>query len=130
MTWQDIRRIVQIADEIRKSPEFCRTEEGYYKEILNRYDKEKGGANASIDAALQSLRELGFKPRWNPEQKSLTFYYFGNKCTFFPKKGYYNGKGLMPGFGLDSLLEQLKETSLNPGQGHKHPQPQGGEHLL
>ena len=36
----------------------------------------------------------------------------------------------MPGFGLDSLLEQLKETSLNPGQGHKHPQPQRGEHLL
>lgn len=108
MTLQDIKRIVQIADEIRKSPELCRTEEGYYKEILNRYCEGESGANPSIGAALQSLRELGYKPRWNPEQKSLTFYYFGNKCTFFPKKGYYNGKGLTPGFGLDSLLEQLK----------------------
>ena len=40
MTWQDIRRIVQIADELVKEPDFCETEEGYYKEILKRYSNE------------------------------------------------------------------------------------------
>lgn len=60
-------------------------------------------------AALDSLKELGYRPRWNPAQRSITFYYFGNKVTFFPKKGYFNGKGLTPGYGLEELLNQLKE---------------------
>lgn len=37
LTWQDIKRIVHIADELIKEPEFCKTEEQYYTEILKRY---------------------------------------------------------------------------------------------
>ena len=38
LTWQDIKHIVQIADELIKEPEFCKTEEQYYTEILKRYN--------------------------------------------------------------------------------------------
>ena len=38
LTWQDIKRIVHIADSLLKEPEFCVTEEQYYTEILKRYD--------------------------------------------------------------------------------------------
>lgn len=61
----------------------------------------------TIKEALESFRNLGYKPKWNPEQQSITFYYFGNKITFFPKKEYFNGKGIVAGFGLLDLLGQL-----------------------
>ena len=72
----------------------------------------KNPATNVTRAAIDSLRELGYKPRWNPAQKAITFYYFGNKVTFFPKKGYFNGKGLTPGYGLEDLLNQLKEKPI------------------
>lgn len=65
---------------------------------------------SQVSDALNSLRELGYHPRWNPAQKSITFYYFGSKCTFFPRNGYFNGKGLRPGYGLDNLIEQLSDN--------------------
>lgn len=43
LTWQDIKRIVNIADEIIKTkegedmPECLETEEKYYTEVLNRF---------------------------------------------------------------------------------------------
>lgn len=47
LTWQDIKRIVNIADDMidldvqDKLPECCATEEGYYKEILKRFEDGK-----------------------------------------------------------------------------------------
>ena len=50
LTWEDIRRIVKIADVMidlevmDKLPECCVSEEGYYTEILNRLkSKQKSG---------------------------------------------------------------------------------------
>ena len=49
LTWQDIKRIVNIADEIMTEtdngdiPECCMSEEAYYTEVLNRYENEKRG---------------------------------------------------------------------------------------
>lgn len=40
LTWQDVRRIVQIADELIMFPDFCDTEEHYYTEILKRLSDE------------------------------------------------------------------------------------------
>lgn len=43
LTWQDIKRIVNIADELIKTkegedmPEYLETEEKYYTEVLNRF---------------------------------------------------------------------------------------------
>ena len=47
LTWEDIKRIVNIADYMidldvqDELPECCKTEQGYYEEILNRYNKWK-----------------------------------------------------------------------------------------
>ena len=47
LTWQDIKRIVNIADDMidldvrDELPERCKTEQGYYEEILKRYKEKK-----------------------------------------------------------------------------------------
>lgn len=47
LTWQDIRKIVKIADNMvdldcmGNLPEHCETEEGYYKEVLKRFNDDK-----------------------------------------------------------------------------------------
>ena len=45
LKWQDIQRIVQIADHLCNSLEYDKIrdmgEEGYYTEILDRFNKEK-----------------------------------------------------------------------------------------
>ena len=47
LTWRDIRTIVEIADKlvekdvIGRLPEVCETEEGYYKAILEEFNKTR-----------------------------------------------------------------------------------------
>ena len=47
LTWQDIKRIVNIADKMIEEdvdgdlPEYCETEQGYYEEVLKRFKKSK-----------------------------------------------------------------------------------------
>ena len=47
LSWKDIKRIVNIADDLidldcmDALPECCKTEEGYYTEILNRFNDDK-----------------------------------------------------------------------------------------
>ena len=51
MDWKDIKLIVNIADDLidldvqDKLPECCRTEEGYYTEILKRYEERTANRN-------------------------------------------------------------------------------------
>ena len=46
LTWEDIKMIVNIADDMvdldirDELPECCKTEEGYYTEVLRKYDKK------------------------------------------------------------------------------------------
>lgn len=46
LTWQDIKRIVNIADEListkegEEKPEYLETEEKYYMEVLNKFKEE------------------------------------------------------------------------------------------
>lgn len=75
--------------------------------FLDSYDNED-----HVGTVLATLRELGYKPHWNPDIKSVSFYYFGNKVTYYTKKQYFNGKGLEPGFGFDNLVDQLKRKPI------------------
>lgn len=46
LTWQDIKRIVNIADELINTkegedmPEYLETEEKYYMEVLNKFSDD------------------------------------------------------------------------------------------
>ena len=46
LTWQDIKRIVNIADELINTkesedmPEYLETEEKYYTEVLNKFSDD------------------------------------------------------------------------------------------
>lgn len=46
LTWQDIKRIVNIADELISTkkgedmPEYLETEEKYYTEVLNKFSDD------------------------------------------------------------------------------------------
>ena len=46
LTWQDIKRIVNIADELihtkegEDMPEYLETEEKYYTEVLNKFSDD------------------------------------------------------------------------------------------
>ena len=46
LTWQDIKRIVNIADELintkegKDMPEYLETEEKYYTEVLNKFSDD------------------------------------------------------------------------------------------
>lgn len=46
LTWQDIKRIVNIADELINTkegedmPEYLETEEKYYAEVLNKFSDD------------------------------------------------------------------------------------------
>ena len=74
--------------------------------VLDRIER------TNVGYELKTLRNLGYKPRWNPDINTITFYYFGNKVTFYTKKQYFNGKGLEPGFGFDNLVDQLKRKPI------------------
>lgn len=120
LTWRDIKDIVEMTENVNLpilDKPFA-TEEEIYSRVLEQLREKAGvttkknGPEGYVGAFLQSFRDLGYKPKWNPENRSVTFYYFGNKVTFFPKKQYFNGKGLRPGFGIDNLLYQLKENPM------------------
>lgn len=61
---------------------------------------------------MDTLRSLGYKPFYDRDNQKITFYHHGNKITFFPRKGYFNGKGLVPGHGFENLKEQLLENPI------------------
>lgn len=97
-------------EELFKSSESVISRASFLKKQMGNESYEEVKEPPTVSEILNSLRKLGYHPRWNPSQKSVTFYYFGNKCTFFPRKGYFNGKGLHPGYGLDYLIEQLSDN--------------------
>ena len=40
LTWQDIKRIVNLADEVINDVQYLTTEEAYYTEVLKRFNDE------------------------------------------------------------------------------------------
>lgn len=58
--------------------------------------------------AKETLESLGFQVKPVPGKKALTFAYKGSTTTLFPYKGWFSGKGVTPGRGLNNLLRQLR----------------------
>lgn len=119
MTWSDVMEIVEIARNVQlPADKPFLTDEEMFTMVLDQLKARSvpsAGGNENggfVGECLRAFRELGYKPRWDPDNRNITFYYFGNKVIFYPKKQYFNGKGLQPGFGIEKLLEQLKEKPM------------------
>lgn len=57
--------------------------------------------------AINLLKSKGMRPVWCPALKAIKFKYNGNEVTFYPYKGWFSGKGLKAGRGIDNLIKQL-----------------------
>lgn len=78
--------------------------------MSNRLDKEREAKlqPVRIDFAIQMLEELGKYV----EKTETTIYFIHNKemITFWPYSGWFSGKGIKDGRGLQNLLKQLKNN--------------------
>ena len=63
LTWEDIKRIVNIADDMidldiqDELPECCKTEQGYYEEIMNRYNKWRNEQSKEEGGRIVSAKD-------------------------------------------------------------------------
>jgi hypothetical protein len=61
-----------------------------------------------IEQVKHTLSARGCLILGSEDKKSVSFVYKGNVCTIWPYSGYFNGKGLTAGRGIDNLLKQIK----------------------
>lgn len=66
-----------------------------------------------VQYAITQLQRLGYKPVWCPAVKAIKFTHNGNEITFFPYKGWFSGKGIQCGRGIENLIRQLKKSTDN-----------------
>lgn len=69
LTWEDVRKIVNIADKMidldvmDELPECCESEEGYYTEILNRFfNRETSGIEQIRCERQKQIDKYGYTP--------------------------------------------------------------------
>lgn len=56
---------------------------------------------------ISALREKGYKPTEDQEQKCIRFDFRGNTITIWPYTGWFSGKGVKDGRGIKKLLKQI-----------------------
>lgn len=61
-----------------------------------------------IEYAKEELLKLNI-PVIFEDTTTLKFEYNGNTITFFAYSGWFSGKGVQDGRGIDNLLKQLKK---------------------
>ncbi len=59
-----------------------------------------------IEYARCGIERLGYDVICN--EKELTFTFNGSVVHFWPYSGYFNGKSVISGRGLNNLLKQIK----------------------
>ena len=78
-------------------------------EFLNSLALKKRNENepGRWEYVLKSLRERGYKPVEDKDNKCIKFSYNGNTITVFPYTGWFTGKGVKDGRGIRKLLNQI-----------------------
>ena len=71
--------------------------------VRKRNENEPG----RLEYVLKVLRERGYKPAEDKENKCIRFSYNGNTITVWPYKGWFSGKGVKDGRGISKLLKQI-----------------------
>ena len=85
------------------------TSEWYREEV--REPKEV----SRIAYAKERLERLGYEVTEIRDNKSLVFFHNGHRITFDPYKGWFSGKGIKDGRGLETLIKRLNhEKSIIP----------------
>lgn len=75
------------------------------KEITEK--KRSGREPGRWQYVLSVLRDKGYQPVEDPEGKCIRFSFRGNTVTVWPYKGWFSGKGVKDGRGIDKLLKQI-----------------------
>lgn len=78
-------------------------------EFLKELTKKKRNANepGRWEYTLRVLREKGYVPIEDEENKCIRFSFHGNTVTVWPYKGWFSGKGVKDGRGIAKLLKQI-----------------------
>lgn len=76
---------------------------------MGRLDKERQDElePKRIEFAKNKLSDLGYEIVGESDS-CIQFIYNGNKISFFPYSGWYTGKGIGSGRGINKLMKQLK----------------------
>lgn len=77
---------------------------------MARLDKKRQEAlePLRINKALEEIKKLDLKIVYH-NSTQIIFYLNMEKITFFPYSGWFSGKGLKDGRGLNNLLTQLRK---------------------
>ena len=97
------------------------TSEWYREEV--REPKEV----SRIAYAKERLERLGYEVTEIGDNKSLVFFHNGHRITFYPYKGWFSGKGIKDGRGIETLIKRLnhgKRTTIPNGSGNNIKGPE------
>ena len=72
-------------------------------------ERKKALEPSRVDYATNKLLENGFMPTYEDGQK-IEFMHNGCKVTLFPYTGWFSGKSVRDGRGINNLLKQLKNN--------------------
>lgn len=89
-----------------QEPSEMRQDYDFMRELTRQ--KRGGQEPGRMEYAMAALRERGFKPVWNEDEKAVKFDYKGSTITFWPYRGWFSGKGVKDGRGIRKLLNQLR----------------------
>ena len=56
---------------------------------------------------LRELKEKGYDPQEDKENKCIHFLFHGNTITVWPYTGWFSGKGIKDGRGTKKLFRQI-----------------------
>lgn len=77
----------------------------FFKEITTaKRDKKEPGR---WEYVLSVLKDKGYQPAEDKGKKCIRFSFRGNTVTVWPYKGWFSGKGVKDGRGIDKLLKQI-----------------------
>lgn len=78
-------------------------------EILNliRNEKRKDKEPGRWKYATSVLKERGYNPIPDENNKCIRFSFKGNTITVWPYTGWFSGKGVKDGRGINKLLKQI-----------------------
>lgn len=75
----------------------------YCQKIRNAKEKDR------LVYATNIITELGYTCKWIEQSKCLQFEFKGATVRFFPYTGWFSGKTVKDGRGLNNLLKQIRE---------------------